>query len=58
MIEYDGWVLKIDGEKMLDTIARKRREIIDELESEGDEHWETLKRSGRYEIVKIKLVEV
>lgn len=62
MAKYDGWTLKsYAGRKpylFLADVKRTRGEVIKELESEFDDHWETIKKKHKFKIVKVKLVEV
>lgn len=62
MAKYDGWTLKSYASRkphlFLADIKRTRAEVIKELESEFDDHWETIKKRRGFKIVKIKLVEV
>ena len=62
MKKYDGWTLKsCSGRKphlFLADVKRTRDEVIKELESEFDDHWENIKKRRDFKIVKIKLVEV
>lgn len=62
MKKYDGWILKsLKGRKphlFLADVKRTRDEVIKELESEFDDHWENIKKRRKFKIVKIKLTEV
>ena len=62
MKKYDGWTLKkCSGRKhhlFLADVKRTRDEVIKELESEFDDHWENIKKKHKFKIVKVRLVEV
>ena len=63
MAKYDGWVIKSFNARnpwlLLWTFAETRKEVIETFEKAWEgEKWGDYRKTGFYQIVKVKLVEV
>ena len=63
MEKYDGWVIKSFNAKtpwlIWWTFAETRKEVVKKFEKAWEgESWKKYRRTGQFEIVKVKFVEV